>query len=346
MPFNDPEFNALLALSAEVGADPSLVQAAGGNTSIKNDGLMWIKASGTWLMHALQKDIMVPVQMEPLLRAVESGDPAAEKAQQFVPEELNSDALRPSIETTVHLVLPQRIVVHVHCVETIAFAIRQDCNSQLAERLEGFNWISVPYVKPGLTLSQTIQQSLQVDTDVIVLGNHGLVVAAETVSEARDLLQRTCAALRQGARAYRDPDLPGLDTWMQGTDYRLPEFHEAHTVACDPVSLSVASGGSLYPDHVIFLGAGSVVVSPEVPLVTALENLGDTGFPSPVSVLCTGYGVVMRADATAGQQAMAQCLSDVCRRVPENSLIHYLSDDDNAALLNWDAEKYRQALNQ
>lgn len=43
------EFEALLDLSARVGADPDLVQGAGGNTSIKEGGTLWIKASGLWL---------------------------------------------------------------------------------------------------------------------------------------------------------------------------------------------------------------------------------------------------------------------------------------------------------
>ena len=48
----DAELQALRILSASVGADPLLVQGAGGNTSLKQAGLLWIKASGTWLMNA------------------------------------------------------------------------------------------------------------------------------------------------------------------------------------------------------------------------------------------------------------------------------------------------------
>ncbi len=55
------ELEALRRLSARVGADPLLVQAAGGNTSLKHNGLMWIKASGTWLRDAVARDIFVAV---------------------------------------------------------------------------------------------------------------------------------------------------------------------------------------------------------------------------------------------------------------------------------------------
>jgi len=62
-------------------------------------------------------------------------------------------------------------------------------------------------------------------------------------------------------------------------------------------------------------------------------------------VLIPGKGALVRADATVGAQALAQCLGDVLLRVPEGAVVHYLTLEENGALLNWDAEKYRQALN-
>jgi rhamnose utilization protein RhaD (predicted bifunctional aldolase and dehydrogenase) len=58
--------------------------------------------------------------------------------------------LRPSIETSVHAILPQRVVVHVDCVETIACACLEDAERRLADKLAGFNWTFIPYVRPGL----------------------------------------------------------------------------------------------------------------------------------------------------------------------------------------------------
>ena len=39
-------------LSANLGQDPLQVQGPGGNTSVKDDEVMWIKASGTELANA------------------------------------------------------------------------------------------------------------------------------------------------------------------------------------------------------------------------------------------------------------------------------------------------------
>ena len=57
----------LAAFSAELGSDPEQVQAAGGNTSLKEGGRLWVKASGLWLADALTRDIFVPVALEPVL---------------------------------------------------------------------------------------------------------------------------------------------------------------------------------------------------------------------------------------------------------------------------------------
>src|SRR5207342_3529891 len=116
VPRSDPEFRALLALSARLGRDPLRTQAAGGNTSLKRRGTLWIKASGTWLAEAEDRDIMLPVRLEPFLAALGAGNAVAERAIDFVVAEDNPGGLRPSVETSVHAVIHHPVVVHIHCV--------------------------------------------------------------------------------------------------------------------------------------------------------------------------------------------------------------------------------------
>ncbi|TIW38666.1 MAG: class II aldolase, partial [Mesorhizobium sp.] len=253
------ELAALRSLSASIGRDPHLTQAAGGNTSLKAGDTLWIKASGTWLKNALAEDIMVPVAIAPLLRAVEQRDPAADKPQGFAIEALNTRRLRPSIETTVHALMPQRVVLHVHCVDTISLAVQADCEAQIAERLDGLEWAYVPYRRPGLPLAQGIAERLRPGVDMLILANHGLVVAAETVAGAEALLRRVTGLLARPPREVAEPNLAALTALIGRTGYRLPADVEAHAAAIDQESCRMASGGSLYPDHVIFLGQGSVV---------------------------------------------------------------------------------------
>ena len=57
-------------------------------------------------------------------------------------------------------------------------------------------------------------------------------------------------------RAPAPAETAGLARLAEGTPYRLPADPVAHGVALDPTCLAVARLGSLYPDHVVFLGRG------------------------------------------------------------------------------------------
>src|SRR5258707_11812045 len=111
----------IIRLSVELGRNPLLVQGPGGNISIKRDGVLWVKASGTWLADAGTRNLFVPVDLQLLRRAI------AEQAEDPVrPARLDGGptGLKPSIETTLHALLPHPVVVHVHSVATLALAIR------------------------------------------------------------------------------------------------------------------------------------------------------------------------------------------------------------------------------
>jgi len=99
--------------------------------------------------------------------------------------------------------------------------------------------------------------------------------------------------------------------------------------------------GSLYPDHVVFLGPGIVIAE-------AGENAADaarrSGRAAPPLVVVPGAGVLQHNAATPGARALIRCLADVTCRLKSDDPIAPLSPEDEAQLLNWDAEKYRQWL--
>ena len=330
-----------LHLSAKCGQDPLLVQAAGGNTSIKADGLLWVKASGTELADALLKDIFVPVRLAPLLAGLERGDPACETSAAFVANELNLAGLRPSIETTFHAVLPQRVVVHVHCVETLSWACREDGEEELRTRLKGLPWVWAPYGRPGLPLSLQIKARLSPIPSVVVLGNHGLVVAGETVEAAAALLAEVGRRLRRPVAEARPANWGALEEAGNGSGYLPVRDAQVHAIATDRFRLGVASNGSLYPDHVIFLGPSVVVTRTGESAAAALARE-----PRPIAplLLVPGAGALLPQGALPAAHALARCLADVTARLRPGEPLRYLKPTDEMALLNWDAEKYRQAL--
>ena len=340
---DDSEFHALRKLSAALGVDPLRTQGAGGNTSIKRDGVMWIKASGTWLADALAQDIMTPVRLDPLRKAIADGDPRAAAAVDFVDAQLNASGLRPSIETSVHAIIPAPVVVHIHCVNTIALAVRHDGEPLARERLRPHADVVlafIPYRKPGLPLAHAIAEQLTKDTNVVVLANHGLVVAGRTVAEVADRIERVCKALSAPARAAPQVGAESLASIIEGSDYRLPRDPGVHAIALDPKSLAIARLGSLYPDHVVFLGPGLVETSVDAGRLRATPE----GRRPPLMMALPGLGVVLHRSTSKNAEAMARCLADVAARIPDEAPVRVLTGAEEQELMNWEAEAYRQAI--
>ena len=332
----------LRAASARIGADPLLIQGPGGNTSIKQGEAMWIKASGTLLSEAQDRDIFVEVDLPPLDQAIARADPKADQPAAFA---RFPGGLRPSIETSLHAVFPHRVVLHVHCVNTLALAIREDARERLAERLGGFAWAFVPYAKPGAKLAAKTMAARKPATDVIVLGNHGLIVAGETVAEAVALLDAVVSALSAPPGKGAAPDTAALASRAGVSFAPASPDHPLHGVALSPARLAAATGGSLYPDHVIFCGPGATALPSGETADALAARFGAAGLNLPPFLLVPGAGALIRRDASPGAVALTRCLGDVLSRVPEGAGLHYLSEAENRELIDWDAEKYRQALN-
>src|ERR1041385_5405289 len=140
----------LVQVSARVGRNPLLVQAGSGNTSVKVDGILWIKASGKWLAHAGREEILVPVNLAEA-RAPVTGNPCAVDPTGSV---WTARGLVPSIETALHAVTPHAATIHVHSVNTIVYAVKETGPELLTERMSGLPWQWIPYVPSGVPLAR------------------------------------------------------------------------------------------------------------------------------------------------------------------------------------------------
>lgn len=336
----DDALDQLKAYSARIGDDRLLVQGAGGNTSVKIGHEMWIKASGTRLRDAVDKDIFVSVDWQAIARAVDENPELADQPNKFAAP----GGLRPSLETCLHAVIGYRYVLHCHCVNTIAIAIRGDAEDILRERLLGLNWAMVPYRKPGVGLAIAVKAVARPETNVFILRNHGLIVAADTMDEAQslqeDVVTRMHADPVSGANFF-EADLQLYET----EKYRAaPADHSLHAIALNGARFAAATAGGLFPDQVLFGGPclGRVTIGGSVQ--DCLAAIRVQGLPDPVAILVHERGALLSRAAGPTDLAMALCAGDVLQRIPEDAQLTYIQREDCLALLNWDAEKYRKAL--
>lgn len=307
------------AFSAKIGADPLCIQGPGGNTSIKDDEVMWIKASGFELADALSSDIFVAVDRKAADAEARGAGDGTCKATVLDP----AVELRPSIETTFHAALDWRVAAHTHSVAALSHVISPAGRKVAQRQLKDLNPIFVPYAKPGLPLTDQILKRATPGSRLFLLENHGLIVCGSTVAETDDLMQRVEGRLFRAPAHVVGAAPAGAP--MDGFEWA----GEENWMARDETVCARVTQGSYYPDHVVFLGAG---------LPTA-----DSDDEPPVIVI-PGQGIQVRNSATSVQRAMLTCLSDVFRRLPKDWEPEAIGPEAEAELLNWDAEKYRQWL--
>ncbi len=336
----DAGLTSLRRLSAQLGADPLLVQASSGNTSIKENGRLWIKASGKWLVDAEREKMFVPLPLGTVRDCLTHhlSLPAV------CSDETASQLLSPSIETFLHAILPQRVVVHVHSVNTIAFAVRDDAEAQLAMRLRGLRWCLVPYASSGAPLALAMGRAVAADPglNVFVLGNHGLVVGGESCEEAQALIEEVEQRLKVVSRKAPAMGDERLEQLTEATQWRLPEAEALHALGTDPASLRAISDGVLYPCQALFLGRHAPV-APRSVAGTELEQWIDKHLGVRSFVILEGSGVVVSASIGRAELAMLGGLMQVTQRLPLDAPIRYLQAHDVNEVLTAEGQHYRDS---
>jgi rhamnose utilization protein RhaD (predicted bifunctional aldolase and dehydrogenase) len=322
---------------AQIGADPLLVQGAGGNVSWKEEESIWIKASGKWLANAETDEIFVKVDHKLLLRSLKLKD------FNVVPKVMIETDLRPSIETHMHSLLPHKIVIHVHAIEVLACLVQINARENL-EKVIGntFNWTYVDYFKPGAELAEAVSEEMYDNCDVVFLGNHGLVIGVNNIDDAYTLLNELTLKLTTKPEILSLPDKKfsrKLDFSNKGY---VPVIDEKiNLIATDyKMASKLQNRWALYPDHVVFLGAKPVILKKGF----TIEDLNEATFDNPPFIFSLGEGVYESVNSKNYHRVQLRCYYDVIIRLKDIEKVLVLNEDQISELLNWDAEAHRQNL--
>jgi rhamnose utilization protein RhaD (predicted bifunctional aldolase and dehydrogenase) len=331
---NQAELTPLRELSARIGSDPILTQASTGNISIKLGGVLWIKASGKWMADAMDEDILVPLDLAEVKECVKHEVDPAERYT------------RASSETAMHAVLPHNVVLHVHCVNTIAWAVRQDALVQLEHQLDGLRWQWISYVPSGLPLAREIKRvlSASADTDVLVLGNHGLVIGGDDCGGVVDLLSQVEQRLAICPRHADRTDYAALAEIADGSSWDLPADDELHALGTDETSRKVLSRGLLYPCQSIFSNSRTPELFCSVPCPDPKDRWESRYCTLPFLII-EGCGVIVARTMTPAQRAIMSGLARVIQRISPSAPLRYLTEKEVANGFSTVASWYRELAN-
>jgi len=326
----------------KIGQDPLFVQGAGGNVSWKEGELLWVKASGTWLANAMSQDIFVPVSMNEILSEVKKNNFL------FTPVSSNLNSLKPSIETILHALMPQKFIVHVHAVEILSILIRENSKEEIKRILgNDFNYIYLEYVKPGPDLAKAMHREIfkNPNAQIVFLANHGVVIGANSIQEIDDLLNEVSELMTSPKNNLMLKKLKNkkenYDSLMSAKKYRSVGDNAYNALALIPeLSNRLTSDWALCPDHVVFLGHEAKILNKNI----FLDEIGDSQENSPVFIFSLDQGVYESLDVNIGQKAQLECYFEIIKRQDAKQKLSSLSPRQVSDLLNWDAEKYRQSL--
>jgi rhamnulose-1-phosphate aldolase/alcohol dehydrogenase len=191
------ELDALVALSNAVGADPSLTQPGGGNSSIKRRArdfagreidVLSVKGSGTDLA-TIGRGGFTTLRLADLALLQERDEMSDEEMMAFMRAcMLDAREPAPSVETPLHALLPHRCIVHTHDYATQALTDTPRPEALVREAFGG-DVAYVDYVRPGFPLARALalHGALQAPRG-LVLARHGLVAWGDSPRACYDNL--------------------------------------------------------------------------------------------------------------------------------------------------------------
>jgi len=369
----------LIEISQYYGKNKDFTIASGGNTSVKNEEMMYVKASG-FELGKIGKEGYVAMDRILLdrLKTQTYSTIDAERESQVKSDLLKSRIFpernqRPSVEASVHHAIRCKFVIHMH--PTIVNAVTCAKNAQKTiENLFGDQVVFVPYITPGYILYKEIEDQNDLYfakhgkyPQVFFLQNHGVFVGAETTAEIKEKYEWIINAIKAKiSNAMGVCPLPVDDRFIK----IIPAIRAALSVS--KLKVGKLRNNTLIesflqsdekmthlvnpftPDGIVFCGPRPLVVeafdNPEDTLADFQSKLASFRLTSgydPKVVVIRGLGVFAPGDNINAANVVIDVFEDVLK------IAHYainfggpnfMSPPDVSFIENWEVESYRKGL--
>ncbi len=371
----------LIEISDFYGSDPEFVLAGGGNTSYKDDKYLYIKGSGTTLA-GITAEGFVAMDRAALAAMWQKEYPEdnAEREARVLEDLMSARgkseaAKRPSVETSLHDLFPQRFVVHTHPALINGLTCGKNGEKAVAE-LFSDTVIWIEETKPGFTLAlkvrkEVIRYKAQHNRmpEIVFLQNHGVFVAADTTDRIRQLYEQIIN--RISLRIKRKPDFspvsfdreraaalaPALRMILMGDrGYSILTFRTNREVgalveseeAFRPVSLPYSPDHIVYCRHkAVFLNYFEDVSKQREEAVVKIAAYKDENGFMPKIIAVQKLGIFAWGKNKKEADIAADLFMDAVKITAYSSNFggqRYLSGPMIDFIINWEVESYRQKV--
>ncbi|HEU5227708.1 MAG TPA: bifunctional aldolase/short-chain dehydrogenase [Ktedonobacteraceae bacterium] len=180
----------LVARSRKLGADRSVCNWGGGNTSAKSNEIdfrgrpvriLWVKGSGSDLATVTSASFTGLYLDDVLLLLQRERMSDSEMVDYLAHCFYEPGRPRPSIETLLHAFLPFAHVDHTHADAANYFACAAN-GEELARDCFGDDLIWIPYRRPGFGLAREVALAVRANPSakLVILAKHGLITWGES----------------------------------------------------------------------------------------------------------------------------------------------------------------------
>ncbi len=364
------EIEQLIEVSQLFGKNPLYVIAGGGNTSLKTEDKLWIKASGSALS-TIDENGFVCLSREGLAKIAKKEYPNnSTEREEAVKNDLNASILypkdkRPSVETSMHEIIDFTYVVHTHptLVNALMCAVGAEAKCQ---EIFGDEALFIEYTDPGYVLFKKVYEKIEaykaskgVSPKIIFLENHGVFVASNTTSE----IEKIYEGINVKLNAYIKEELPSFEAKDQA-------FVSATTIAKDfPLEGAIVKlfNSDLIANYISSKEAFSVVDTAFTPdgivyckakypfvqtddvaeILKAANDFNAThGFP-PKAMAIQGKGLLVIEDNEKSVNTVLEVYTDMLK------IAFYaqnfggskpMTEEQIAFIDNWEVENYRRKI--
>ncbi len=338
----DFELDNLIRLSNYAGLREDLVQAGGGNSSVKiNSELMLIKASGYNLAEIDKNKGYTCVNYKLINERLSSNISLSEEEGKALITEVNQGKARPSIETFLHAITG-KYTLHTHPAIVSMLVCREngmdECKKLFPESM------CIGYATPGVRLAHLYYLEAQKNgvSDIIFMQQHGMVISGDTVENVIEKTEYITIKLEKYF---------GVDFSAYHNQTELMSLFSV--TGCDIDNIYYTSDKYIYnaaangmwrydfcPDCVVYCGKKALVLD-EKNIDNIASYIQKYGKPHVIWYKGNCY---IYAENFAKAKAIESVLRFSAQVSETKGKLHYLSEDEQVFLLGWEAEKYRKEL--
>ena len=339
-------------LSRYAGMREDLVQAGGGNSSVKiSSDKMVLKASGFQLADLSEEMGWCTVNPKIITNFFNQDTPdiSKEVEKQLIANSLTTPSqYRPSIEIFLHSIT-QKYTLHTHPT-VVNILTATDAGWKILKELFS-DAVFVNYSTPGINLAAEYFNAVKKFgkiPNVIFLQNHGLVVSGETAEFVKEKTENVLRIIEKGIEI--DMERYHTATNIYDTVCKIPELKNKIVYLSqnnDVIKGLENFSSNLWdyqfcPDCLVYCGKRILVLWDTFSETDFQNHLVQYG--QPVIVTCK-YNVYILADSVKKAKDIESVLTFNAQVaiVNKNSHINLLPDNEQNFLLNWDSEKYRQS---